>query len=84
MNNLIYNDDEIIGRIDDLEKYMREELKRQLDEWDIEPNEIIDNTKDLMGIIQEIRDNEQDNFDELIRIFKNPMGNYTYKVLKEV
>lgn len=83
MNNIIYNGDEIIGRIDELEKYIREELKNQFDDWGIEPNEIIENTKELMGIIQEIRDNEQDNYDELIRITKHPMGNYNYKVLKE-
>lgn len=83
MNNIIYNDDEIIGRIDDLEKYIREELKRQFDDWGLEPNEIIENTKELMGIIQEIRDNEQDNYDEIIRITRHPMGNYNYKVLKE-
>lgn len=85
MTNVIYNDDEIIGRIDDLEKYTREELKRQLDDWGIEPSEIIENTKQLMGVIQEIRDNEQDayNDDALFRITKHPMGSYMYKVLKE-
>ena len=85
MSSIIYNDNEIIGRIDDIEKYIRNELKKQLDDWSIEADEIIENTKSMMYIIAEIRENEQEayNDDALFRIYEHPMGGYEYKVLVE-
>ena len=82
---IIEFDNEIVGKIEDLEKYLREEMVYQLKSYDLSIEEIKYNCNLMFDILLEIQENEQDNYNNecLFKIYQTPMGNYEYKVLKE-
>lgn len=85
MKNLLINDDYIIGKIEDIEKYLREEMICQLKDIDLDCEELKYNFELMFDIILEIQENEQENIDNgcLFKITPNLMGGYNYIVLKE-
>lgn len=82
---IIEFDNEIVGKIEDLEKYLREEMVYQLKSYDLSIEEIKYNCNLMFDILLEIQENEQDNYNNecLFKIYQTPTGNYEYKVLKE-
>lgn len=84
MNNIIVNDEEIIGKLEYIYKYFKEEMKKQLDDNDLSIEEIKQSFDEIFLILIEIEENEQDNYDEIFKIVLNSMGAYQYKVLKEI
>lgn len=84
MNNIIVNDEEIIGKLEYIYKYFKEEMKKQLDDNDLSIEEIKQSFDEIFLILIEIEENEQDNYNEIFKIVLNSMGAYQYKVLKEI
>lgn len=84
MNNIIVNDEEIIGKLEYIYKYFKEEIKKQLDDNNLSMEEIKQNFDEIFLILIEIEEKEQDNYDEIFKVVYNPMGAYQYKVLKEI
>lgn len=86
MNNLIIKDEYIIGCIEDIENNFRKEIKNISSNYDYDFEEIKYAINNLIDIILVIQECEQDSINNncLFKIEPNPMGGYTYKVLKEV
>lgn len=81
MENLIINDTEIIGKIEDIEKYFKNEMVRELKE-DICFEVMQKNFQDMFDIILEIQENEQEayNNNDLFLIKENSMGGFVYDI----
>lgn len=86
------NDDEIIGRIEDIVRYFKDELIRQINEIDMrdeyfESNgveNIQDNADNILELINGIYQDyitEKVNYDTPIRVYYHPMGAYQYEIL---
>ena len=85
-NVIINDDDEVIGKIEDIERYFRNELVSQLKDYDESLENIRDNFDMFCDTISEIEENEQESINNncYFKMSYNPMGCYTYSVLKEM
>ena len=83
MKNVIFNDNDIIGTYENVWKFFKEEIKRQMDDNGISFQELNSNFKDILNIMEEIENDGDIYSNTLIVIKESPMGNLYYKVLKE-
>lgn len=83
MKNVIYENDGLIGTKDNLWKYFKEEIKRQLDDNTIDFDELKNNFSNIMEVMGEIQENQDIYGNTLLIIKENPMGNLYYKTLEE-
>ena len=83
MKNVIFNDNDIIGTYENVWKFFKEEIKRQMDDNGISFQKLNSNFKDILNIMEEIENDGDIYSNTLIVIKESPMGNLYYKVLKE-
>ena len=84
MKNVIYENDAIIGTKENLWKYFKEEIKRQLDDNTIDFDELKNNFSDVLEVMGKIQENQDIYGNTLLIIKESPMGSLYYKVLEEV
>ena len=85
MSDIIYNDIELIGSIENIEKFFKEEMKREIND-NLSFEEMKYNFNDIFDIILTIQEKEQENINNncLFKIIECPMGGFIYSVLKEI
>lgn len=84
MKNVIYENDGFIGTKDNLWKYFKEEIKRQLDDNTIDFEELKNNFSDILEVMEKIQENQDIYGNTLLIIKESPMGSLYYKILEEV
>lgn len=73
--NIIYNNNEIIGKIEDIKQLFLNRIKEEIDVEELETSEKLMNIGDMLDLLNEL---EKENTNELIKVIENPMGSYNY------
>lgn len=83
-DNLIINDEEIIGKVYDIKEYLRYELASQCMSYfeDYEYENFIDNGRLILDFIERLELNDEDNKNKII-VKVNPMGGLYYEDYEE-
>lgn len=82
MNNIIYDNEKIIGTLENIWKFFKEEINRQMQDNTISFEELHYNTNEILELMEELEENKIDS-DTLIQIEEHPMGGYVYKTIEE-
>lgn len=83
MKNVIYVNDALIGTYEDIWKNYKEELKKQMDDNGISFQELNNNFKEILWLMERLEEDKNVYSNSLIMIKETPMGTLTYKVIKE-
>ena len=83
-DNLIINDEEIIGKLHDVKEYLRYELASQCmsDFEDFEYENFIDNVRLILDFIERLELNNEDNNNKII-VRITPLGGLYYEDYEE-
>lgn len=93
MNNIIIKDEEIIGYVQDIVNYIKEELTKQIKNIEVfnDKAENIENLESNYAMWLEFLDSLHYDFIDgvighqtLIKIQYNPMGCFNYKIIEEI
>lgn len=93
MNNVIVKDEEIIGYVQDIVNYIKEELTKQIKNIEVfnDKAENIENLESNYAMWLEFLDSLHYDFIDgaighqtLIKIQYNPMGCFNYKIIEEI
>ena len=79
-DNLIINDEDVIGNVKDVKEYFKYELASQCMS-DINYENLIDNGKMIFYLLEQL---ENENDDLKIKVYYNPMGALQYTTNLEV
>ena len=74
-DNLIINDESVIGLVKDIKEYLKYELASQCMSMKVDFENLIDNGKMIFYLLEQL-ENENDNLK--IRVYYNPMGALQY------
>lgn len=83
MKNVIYENDGLIGTKENIWKYFKEEINKQLQDNNIDFETVRCNINDMLQVMEEIQENNDIYGNTLLIIKESPMGNLYYKTLKE-
>ena len=76
--NIIYNDNEIIGKIEDIKQLFLNRIKEEIDTEELEISEKLVNIGNILDLLNEL---EKEIINEPIKVFANPMGGFNYYVI---
>lgn len=84
MNKVIEGDTYIIGNKENLWKYFKNEIIRQLDDNTLDFEEMRYNVDDMLEVFDFIQDDEAIDPDTIIKVEQHVMGGFVYHIMKEV
>ena len=73
-----YNDNEIIGKIEDIKQLFLNRIKEEIDTEELEISEKLVNIGNILDLLNEL---EKEIINEPIKVFENPMGGFNYYVI---
>lgn len=76
--NIIYNDNEVIGKIEDIKQLFLNRIKEEIDTEELEISEKLVNIGNILDLLNEL---EKEIINEPIKVFENPMGGFNYYVI---
>lgn len=76
--NIIYNDNEIIGKIEDIKQLFLNRIKEEIDTEELEISEKLVNIGNILDLLNEL---EKEIINEPIKVFENPMDGFNYYVI---
>lgn len=76
--NIIYNDNEIIGKIEDIKQLFLNRIKEEIDTEELEISEKLVNIGNILDLLNEL---EKEIINEPIKVFENPMSGFNYYVI---
>ena len=84
MSKIIEEDTKIIGKIEDIEKYFKNEMIKEI-QGGIDIEEMKYNFNMMFDVLLEIQENEQEAYNNecLFEIQEHAMGGYIYKVYEK-
>lgn len=80
-DNLIINDDEIIGKLKDIKEYLRYELASQCMTAEEEKENFIDNAKMIIYFLEDINESGLDE-ETKGKLFFHPMGSICFEKME--
>lgn len=83
MNNIIYDNEKIIGTMENIWKFFKEEITREMQDNTISFEVMQHNFNDMLEVMKELEQDKNIYPNTLIKIEEHPMGGYIYKTLKE-
>ena len=83
MEKVIYENDGLIGTKENLWKYFKEEIKRQLDDNTIDFETLQDNINNILEVMKQIQENQDIYGNTLLIIKQNNFEDLYYKTLEE-
>lgn len=83
MKNVIYESDYLLGTKENIWKYFKEEINKQLQDNTIDFENLKENVNNMLEVMEEIQENQDIYNNTLLMIKENVYGNLYYKILKE-
>lgn len=83
-NKVIYEGDYIIGSKENIWRFFKEEINRELNDNTIYLEVLKTNINDMLEVMVELENNHDIYDNTLVKIKECSMGGYTYKILEEV
>lgn len=83
MKNVIYKNDYLLGTKENIWKYFKEEINKQLQDNTIDFENLKTNVNNMLEVMEEIQENQGIYNNTLLMIKENVYGDLYYKILKE-
>jgi hypothetical protein len=80
MEDIIFNAEEIIGKVEKVAEYFINEIRLQYENEDVDNEIFYDNTKKIVELLEKLKCLRQGTF---VRVFESAMGDLAIKILEE-